>query len=209
MPVEMTLGDFLKELASGKPTPSGGGAAAISASMAAALISMVCNLTIGRKKYKDVAPQMEEILSLAETLRKRFNQLADEDAVAFDELLSAFKLPHESEEEKSLRSQTIQDAAKRAAMVPLEVIRKCTELLPLANTVAEKGNTNAVSDAGVSALMLGAAAQSEALNVNINLMAISDRKWAEQAFDEMNKKLTEIRKGTEAVLKTVSRKMAE
>ena len=208
MTIDSEIGTFLEDLASGKPTPGGGGAAALCGSMAAALTSMVCNLTIGKKKYADVSQRMEEILAEADALRRDFNELIDKDAEAFSELLSAFKMPKETDDEKAVRSQTIQEATVKAASVPLEVIRKCLKVLPLANYAAEKGNANAVSDAGVSALLVGAAAQSAALNVNINLMGIKDREWAGQVFKEMTKTLTDIRMGTETVLKTVSEKIA-
>lgn len=207
MTIDMNIKDFLEDLSSKKPTPGGGGAAALCGSMATALTSMVCNLTIGKKKYADVEEQMQEILVKTNTLREKFNHLIDDDADAFRKLLSAFKQPKESEEDNKIRSEKIQTATKRAALVPLEVIRHCVEVLPLTSSAAQKGNINAVSDAGVSALLIGAAAQSAALNVNINLMGISDRKWAQDTFNEMNKLLNDIRIGTDAVFKIVSEKM--
>ena len=207
MTVDMILKDFLDDLSSKKPTPGGGGAAALCGSMATALTAMVCNLTLGKKKYADVTEQMEEILVKTNSLKATFNHLIDDDADAFRKLLSAFQLPKESAEEKKRRSENILSATKRATIVPLEIIQNCVEFLPLAYSAAEKGNINAVSDAGVSALLIGAAAQSAALNVNINLMGISDRKWAGETFDEMNRLLNDARTGTDAVLKIVSEKL--
>jgi formiminotetrahydrofolate cyclodeaminase len=207
MNADKKLAVFLDELASAEPTPGGGGAAAICGAMASALTSMVCNLTIGKKKYLEVSEQMKGVLAQSEELRREFLKLSDEDARAFQGLISAFKMPQETEEQKSLRSEAIQRETMNAAMVPMEVIRKCKELLPLSGNAAEKGNINAISDAGVSALLLGAAAQSAALNVNINLSGIKDRQWAEVIFKEMTDLLNEIRLGTGIVLKTVSEKI--
>ena len=207
MTSDQSLKSFLEELASAQPTPGGGGAAALCGAMAAALTSMVCNLTIGKKKYLEVTPRMKEVLAQSESLREGFSRLMDEDAQSFSELLASFKLPKETPEEQETRSHAIQEATMKAAQVPLEVIRKCAELLPIANLAAEKGNVNVVSDAGVAALMLGAAAQSAALNVNINLMGIRDRAWAQKTFDEMNSLLAKIRLENEALLKTVSQKL--
>ena len=203
----MVLKDFLDDLSSKKPTPGGGGAAALCGSMASALTAMVCNLTVGKKKYADVSGEMEEILTQTDSLSANFNQLIDDDAEVFQKLLDAFKLPKDTEEEKQHRSENIQEATKKAALVPMEIIKNCVAVLPLASAAASKGNINAVSDAGVSALLIGAAAQSAALNVNINLMGISDRKWASDTFDEMNRLLNDVRIGTDAVLKIVSEKL--
>ena len=207
MTVDMVLKDFLDDLSSKKPTPGGGGAAALCGSMASALTAMVCNLTVGKKKYADVSGEMEEILTQTDSLSANFNQLIDDDAEVFQKLLDAFKLPKDTEEEKQHRSENIQEATKKAALVPMEIIKNCVAVLPLASAAASKGNINAVSDAGVSALLIGAAAQSAALNVNINLMGISDRKWASDTFDEMNRLLNDVRIGTDAVLKIVSEKL--
>jgi len=207
MTLETNMGEFLDNLASAQPTPGGGGAAALAGAMAAALNSMVCNLTIGKKKYQSVSEEMKTVLAESESIRKRFSELIDEDAKAFDNLMSAFRLPKETEEEKKKRSVTIQETTRTAALVPLEMIKLCVKLVPYINITAERGNINVVSDAGVAMLCIGSAAQSAALNVNINLMGISDRKWAKEIFDDMNKMLSQIRLGNEVVLKTVAEKM--
>jgi len=207
MTLNTKMGEFLDNLASAQPTPGGGGAAALSGAMGAALNSMVCNLTIGKKKYQDVSEEMKTVLEHSENIRQRFSELIDEDAKAFDSLMNAFRLPKETDEEKKVRSDSIQECTKTAALVPLEMIKLCVKLVPYINIGAEKGNINVVSDAGVAMLCIGSAAQSAALNVNINLMGISDRKWAKDIFDDMNNMLSQIRLGNEVILKTVAEKM--
>jgi formiminotetrahydrofolate cyclodeaminase len=165
----MTLNDFLSELASDSPTPGGGSVAALSGALAASLTSMVANLTIGKKKYEDVQEDVQAVLAKTEGLRLELAELMEEDAAAFDKVMVAMKLPKETEEEKAARTAAMQAALVDAAMVPLAVMEKCVEVIALAKVAAEKGNKNAVSDAGVAALMGRAGAHAAKLNVMINL----------------------------------------
>jgi len=203
-----TLQTFLDDLASKAPAPGGGGASALTGALAAALGSMVCNLTVGRKKFAGVEDEMKMVLEKTEKIRNRFTELIDEDEEAFTGLMNGFKMPKESELEKTLRSEKIQSATKKAALVPLEMMHHCCDLIPLAMAAAVKGNPNVLSDAGVSALLAGAAAQAAALNVHINLSGLKDRKWAQDKFAEMNRMLKEIREGTDGVMKVVTGKMS-
>ena len=199
------LQTFLDKLASRFPTPGGGAGSAVAGALGAALGSMVCNLTIGKKKYAQVENQMRTILEKTEALRKRFTELIDEDDQAFSALMDAFKMPKETADEKSARSVKIQETTKHAALIPLEIMKLCCDLIPLAHAGAVKGNPNVVSDAGVSAILAGAAAQAAALNVHINLLGIKDRKWAEEKFAEMNRMLKEVREGSDLVMQSVTK----
>jgi formiminotetrahydrofolate cyclodeaminase len=207
MLLEIDLKRFLDELASKQPTPGGGGAAALAGAMSAALCSMVCNLTIGKKKYAEIEPAMQELLNKSETLRSRLSELIARDAEAFEALIKAFRLPKETEVEREIRAQEVESATKNAALVPLEIMRHCCDILPLAFAVT-KGNEQAVSDAGVSAILAAAGAQSAALNVHINLSGLRDREWAKARFEEVNRMLKESHEGAEAVLKIVSQKIS-
>lgn len=200
-----SLQSFLDKLASKSPTPGGGAGAAAAGAVGAALSAMVCNLTIGKKKFAGVENQMLTILENTEALRKRFTELIGEDDQAFTALMDAFKMPKETDEEKSLRSSKIQATTKHAALVPLEMMKLCCDLIPLAHAGAVKGNPNVVSDAGVSAILAGAAAQAAALNVHINLLGIKDRNWAQEKFAEMNRMLKEVREGTDLVMQSVTK----
>lgn len=197
MPSRTTISAFLDELASPSPAPGGGSVAALAGALGAALTSMVCNLTIGKKKYVAVEADMREILSRSEGLRAQFSALIDKDTTAFKKVMEAYALPKENDAQKALRSAAIQEATREAALVPLEVMKHCIDALALSKEVAEKGNSSSVSDAGVSALMLQAACTGAALNVKINLLAVSDTDFVGWTSDEV-----------ESLLKT-SRSMAE
>lgn len=168
---------FLDDLASNSPAPGGGSVAALAGALGAALATMVCNLTIGKKKYADVETEMKSIVQKSEELRAKFTSLIDLDTEAFNKVMEAYGLPKETESQRALRTAAIQESTKEATMVPLRVMRHVIDALALTKLVAEKGNSNSVSDAGVSALMLHAACEGAALNVQINLSAITDTEF--------------------------------
>lgn len=169
---------FLDELASSAPTPGGGSAAAIMGGMGAALVSMVCNLTIGKKAYVGVEGEMKDLLAKAEALRAQLTDFIRADVEAFDGLMAAYGLPKETDEQKAARSAAIQDGLKKATDAPLACARACADVIALSLIAAEKGNTNVVSDAGVAALAAAAALRSAALNVDINVPSIKDADFA-------------------------------
>jgi formiminotetrahydrofolate cyclodeaminase len=176
----LSVDDFLNELASNTPAPGGGSVSALAASLGAALTSMVCRLTIGKKKYADVQKEIEEVLKQSEELRAKFNAIIDEDTAAFNTVMAAYGLPKESEEQKAKRTAEIQEATKTATLVPLTLIGLCIEALKLVKIVAEKGNHNSISDAGVAALILQAGCKGAALNVKTNLGSLSDAGFVDQ-----------------------------
>ena len=160
---------FLDDLASVVPAPGGGSAAAYSGAAAAALAAMVARLTIGRKKYLEVEPQMQAILERAETLRQELTRAIDRDAQAFDAVMAAFKLPKESEQDLVRRSQAIEQSTLHAARVPLEVAEMSVEAMDLTEQVTRLGNINAVSDGATGAGLARAALTGAGYNVRINL----------------------------------------
>ncbi|MGA2624670.1 MAG: cyclodeaminase/cyclohydrolase family protein [Bacteroidota bacterium] len=208
MLVEETVTTFLDELASSSPAPGGGSVAALSGALGAALTSMVCNLTVGKKKYADVEGEMKNVVRQSEQLRQTFTQLVDRDTVAFSKVMEAFGLPKDTEDQKALRSAAIEAATKEAALVPLEVMKHVIDALALAKVVAEKGNTNSLSDAGVSALMLNAAAEGASLNVQINLSGIKDADFVGWKSEEVASLLKTSKMKTEEVMSIVRRKIS-
>lgn len=180
-----TLNSFLDEVASFAPAPGGGSVAALSGALGAALTSMVCNLTFGKKKYAEVEDDLRKVLDQSEQLRVQFTELIDRDTQAFGKVMEAFALPKDTEPQKALRAAAIRGATKEATMVPLEVMKHCIDALALAQIVASKGNANSVSDAGVSALMLHAALEGAALNVRINLSGLDDAEFVGWKEDEV------------------------
>jgi len=182
---ERPLADFLQRLASGAPTPGGGSAAALAGALAAALVSMVCRLTIGRAKFAAIEGEMQRTLERAERLRQRLIRAVDEDAQAYESVVAAYRLPRGSETERQTRSATIQAALHEAIRVPLNVARDCAELLDMAQFVAQRGNPSAVSDARVASLLAEAALRGAAYNVQINLSSLKDTAFADRTRDEV------------------------
>jgi formiminotetrahydrofolate cyclodeaminase len=178
---------FIDRLAEGTPTPGGGSAAAQAGAMAAALISMVCRLTIGKKKYADVEDRLREIVDQSERMRLALTQAVVEDSRAFDEVMRSMRLPHGTSAEETARAEAIEHATHRASTVPLEVARQAKRLIELAAEVAEIGNVNAITDAASGAALARAALRGASLNVRINAAGVSDqvaaRSWIDQLIE--------------------------
>jgi len=181
---------FLDDLASRKPTPSGGSAAAVMGAMGAALVSMVCNLTIGKTQYRDFEEEFKSVLTKAEELRRDLTKMIEEDVQAFDAVMRAYGMPRLTKDETATRAQAIQTALKTATLVPMRCCRACREVITLGSVVAEKGNRNVISDAGVAAVAAYAALRSAALNVFTNARAITDRIFAEEQLAELEQLLS-------------------
>ncbi len=207
MLIDKKVSNFLDELASNSPTPGGGSVAALAGALGAALISMVGNLTVGKKKYKDVEEDIKKIISSSEKLRYELSQLIEEDVKVFNNFMSTYKMPKETEDEKKVRAEKIQESLIEAAKVPLKVAYKCLDILSLSKEVAEKGNINVVSDAGVAVLMAEAALESAILNVKINLGMIKDEKVRAELSSSIKEILLKEKGQKEKVLKIVEVKI--
>ena len=207
MPSKRTLNMFLDELASSSPAPGGGSVAALSGALGAALISMVCNLTIGKKKYADVEADMRKIAQQSEELRHQFTVLVDKDAVAFGKVMEAYSLPKDTDPQKALRGAAVREATKEATLVPLEVMKHCIDALALAQQVASRGNLRSISDAGVGALMLHTACEGAALNVHINLNTLDDPEFVGWKTDEVASLLSTSRMMLDEIQAIVEEKM--
>jgi formiminotetrahydrofolate cyclodeaminase len=181
-----TIAKFLDELASEQPTPGGGGAAAIMGAVGAALVSMVANLTIGKKNYEAFDAELKATNAEAEKVRAELTAAIDEDVVAFNAVMGAYGLPRGTDEEKAARAAAIQAALKQATDAPLRAVKACHEVIKLSAIVADKGNVNVISDAGVAVLAANAGLRSAALNVYINAKSIKDREFAEIRLGEVN-----------------------
>jgi methenyltetrahydrofolate cyclohydrolase len=196
---------FLDELASRNSTPGGGSAAAMMGAMGAALLSMVCHLTIGKAKYRDVEEELTAVLARTEQLRKQLMEMADEDVESFGAVMRAYAMPRQTPEESGLRAQAIQNGLKEATRVPLRCCRVCREIIDLSAVVAQKGNSNVLSDAGVAAVAAHAALRSAALNVMINVKAVTDRQFAADQLTELDALLSQASAATEACYRFVSK----
>ena len=182
---QSSTANFYDEVASKTPTPGGGSVAASAGALAAALNSMVCRLTIGKKRYAEVEKDMEWLRDSSEALRAELTEMIKKDGEAFDKVMAARKLPKDSEEEIRKRDAEIILTTKIAAQVPLETARMSLRVLESAKEVALKGNVNSVSDAGVSALMAKAALEGAVYNVKINLSGLEDKQFADRLRSEI------------------------
>lgn len=200
---DKTLKVFLEETASKAPVPGGGSIAAMSAATAAALTEMVANLTIGKKGYDDVQEEMTELASTLPSVREGFIADIDRDAKAFNKVMDAFKLPKETDEEKAVRRNAIQDGMKNAATVPLEVARDAFGIMEFASKVVEKGNKNAVTDGAVAAMMARTAVLSALFNVKINLGSIKDEDFVSKVAAEVAELESNVQKIEKEILDKV------
>ncbi len=166
---------FLDDLASAAPTPGGGSAAAFSGAAAAALTAMVGRVTLGKKKYAAVEPQMLLMIEKADQLRLDLTAAVERDAAAFNQVMAAFKLPKESPDQEQKRQEAIEQATLAAAQVPLEVARMAVQVLELAVQATSLGNTNAISDAGSGGALARAALTGAGLNVRINAASLQNQ----------------------------------
>ncbi|MFO7815331.1 MAG: cyclodeaminase/cyclohydrolase family protein [Halanaerobiales bacterium] len=182
----MSLKEFNNKLASDSPTPGGGSVAGLSAALAASLASMVVNLT-KNKELDKYSEELEENIEFA-------LELIDKDALSFNKVMDAFKMKKESEREKEERQKAIQIALYDASLTPMETIKLSKNILEIIVEVAEKGNKNAVSDAGVGALMALASVKSAAYNVYINTDSLKNENKAEELEEKAKKLVDESQK---------------
>ena len=182
-----TVEAFLDQLASKSSTPGGGSAAGIMGAMGAALVSMVCNLTIGKEKYREVEAEMQSLLAAAEDLRRRLTELINTDVQAFDQVMSAHGMPRENDAQKAQRGAAIQTALKAATEVPLQCARACVQVIDLSRAAAAKGNANVISDAGVAVMAAFGGLRSAALNVHINAGTIEDEAFVAASRAEIER----------------------
>lgn len=187
MLVDKTVTGFIEELASNSPAPGGGSAAALAGSLGAALTTMVCNFTEGKPKFSDVQGEILQIKEKGLVLKCDLVKYIDEDTNAFNEVMKAYKLPKESDEEKNIRSEKIQEANKQASLLPLKVAETCVEVLKLSIRVLTIGNPNTACDAAVSGVTAYAGFQGAIFNVKINLSSIKDEVFLRMIKDRVRK----------------------
>ena len=202
-----SIENFLDELAGGNPTPGGGSAAAVMGAMGAALVSMVCNVTIGKKGYEGVEAEMKSVRDESEKVRRRLMDMVSEDIAAFDSIMIAYKLPKATDDDKARRSAAIQAALRRATETPLECARACAEVIALSRRASEHGYLNVISDGGVGVLAGFTGLRSAALNVYINAPALKDRAFADEANAEIKALVESGASSCEAVYALVRSKL--
>ena len=188
--LDFNLREFANELSVDSPAPGGGSTAALCGALSASLSSMVSNLTVGKKEYKNVQKDVKEIAVKAQSLKDEFLRAVDLDTIAFNKLMEAYRLPKKTEEQKQERDQAVEEAVKEATMVPFGVLEKSIDALNLAREIALKGNKNSLSDAGVAGLTGQVAAEGAYYNIKINLPNLQDSEFK----SKIKKQATSLKK---------------
>jgi formiminotetrahydrofolate cyclodeaminase len=201
--VEDSNSDFLENLAAGTATPGGGSAAAFNGAMAAALVAMVAKLTVKNKKYETVKAEMEKIAEEADKLRGELTLAVKKDSDAFEEVMAAYKLPKVTDEDKQIRKEKIQDAFLNASHVPLEVVKLCVQVMVQAVAVAEKGNSNAITDVGTAFANAVSGVTGAAMNVRINLGSLKDEGQVNSIKEELHNYESEVKELRKKIMKAV------
>ena len=208
---ELRVDDFTKDLASESPAPGGGAVAGLCASLSASLASMVFNLTIDRKCAKDyteeVIKKLKEDREKAQELRLKFLKLMDEDKEVFDKLMDSYKMPKETEEEKTKRSEAIKKSSYEVLEVPEKLAMLTLEVYPILETGLKYGNINAISDVGVGAILADAAIKSAILNVNINTASFKDPIRKKEAEERAKRALSQSKIKSEEIVSQVNKKI--
>ena len=189
--IEKNSIEFIDILASKAPVPGGGGAAALVGAIGMALGSMVCNLTIGKKKYAQYEDDVKEILFQAEKIQKDLLDMIDKDAEGFLPLSKAYGLPSNTDEEKKIKEETMENALKLACEVPIKIVRTCYDSIKLHEALVDKGSKLAISDVGVGVQCLRAAILSGELNVIININSIKDEEYVHKVKTEVSNLVNE------------------
>ncbi|MEP7345601.1 MAG: glutamate formimidoyltransferase [Gemmatimonadaceae bacterium] len=203
-----SISGFVAAVAASTPAPGGGSVSAHVGALAAALAQMVAGLTIGRKKYVGVEADMKALSLQAVALRNELETLVAKDGAAYGLVMEAYKLPKDTPEQLSARTAAIDDALIGAAQVPMETARACAAVAALAQEAAEKGNTNAASDAGVAALLAQAACRGAVYNVRINVSSLSDKSRGEILSREAQEILAKAAGYADAATAVVERNIA-
>jgi len=205
--VKMDLRDFANELSTDSPAPGGGSVAALAGALGSALTSMVANLTIGKKEYQDNWDAMKDVAVEAQRLKNELLRSIDQDTDAFNNLMNAFRLPKKTDAQIAEKERAIKEATKEACLVPLDVMKNSLEVLKLAQVVAERGNENAASDAGVASLMARSAVEGAGLNVKINLPGIKDSEFIETMKSKVKDLIAEANHLQSKIIEMVNRKI--
>lgn len=174
---EMTLNEYLIVASSKSPTPGGGSVSAVVAANAAAMVSMVANLTLGKKAYEAVQDDVSVILGVMDGIMSDIKELTEKDMLAFQNFMEAWKLPSSTYDEKNAKKGAMEKAAQIASTVPLNLCGKCLDILKQALRLAPIGNKTAISDVGVAVYLAEAALNAAMLSVDINLPLIGDEAF--------------------------------
>lgn len=191
---QWTTAEFLAQSASSAPTPGGGSVSAYVGALGASMVCMVANLTVGKEKYKDVEPQVKEILAKGEKLLADLKNGLTQDIEEFSNFMAVLKLPKDTEEQKAARTTKMQEVLVSATNTPLGIAQNCFAVLELAHELAPIGNKGAISDVGVAAYLAESALKAAMFSVDINLPQVKDTEYTEKVKKERERLFTEAEK---------------
>lgn len=200
---DLKLTEFVHALSSKQPAPGGGGAAALAASMGCALGAMVCNYTIGKKKYAQYEDELKEILAKMLELQMRFLEMIQMDKDNFLPLSEAYGLPSGTDEEKEHKDKVMEDCLNLACEIPIELAEKSFEAIKLHEILVDKGTKIAISDVGVGIQLLKAALTGAKMSAFINTGMMKNKEYSEEA----EKRLSEMEIQASEICQEVSSKV--
>lgn len=206
--VNMKLNAFADETASESPAPGGGSISAYCGTLGIALATMVANLSASKKGWETRWKEFSDWADKGQTLQKQLLACVDEDTVAFNKIMDAFKLPKSSDEEKAVRSKAIAEATRYAIEVPYKVMKLSLQSMEIIQAMAETGNPNSVSDAGVGALCARTAVLGAGLNVRINAMSYNDKDYVQAILTQVKQMENDAMTAEQKILKTVNDKIS-
>lgn len=205
--IDMTCKEFAEETASESPAPGGGSISAYMGALGAALGTMVANLSSHKAGWDDRWEEFSDWAEKGQTVMQELLHLVDEDTAAFNRIMAVFAIPKSTDEERAARSAALQEATLYATEVPLRTMRAALAVFPIVRAMAEEGNPNSVSDAGVGALAARSAAFGARLNVRINAAGLKDRAKADALTAEADAIAAEAARLETEVLEIVERKI--
>lgn len=204
---EMKIQDFLEKLSSKEPVPGGGGASALAGALGNGLGQMVANLTIGKKRYAQVEDEIRGLLARLEQLQQELVRLADQDEEVFEPLSQAYSMPKSTEEERAVKEKVMEERLLAATLVPLDIMKKSSQMLDIMDVLAVKGSRMAVSDVGVGVQFVRTAVLGAVMNVYINTKSMKDRSRAQALNQEADQLLEETKVKADRIYETVLREL--
>jgi glutamate formiminotransferase/formiminotetrahydrofolate cyclodeaminase len=201
----LDVADFVDEVSRDSPAPGGGSIAALAGSLAAALSSMVANLTFAKRKFRKRRPQMEALSIEAQAVKDELLRAVDQDTAAFEAVIDAMRLPHGTAEQKEFRDRAIEAGYRHATEVPLTTARLCQQVMALALRATEQGLPSGITDAGTACWMARAGLEGAILNVRINLLEITDQQWR----NSVSEKITLIQDDARSTLDLCQKRLEE
>ena len=201
---DLTINEFLEKIAGSDPVPGGGSVSALNGAIASALTEMLANLTLGKKKYEVVQESMRRTVIDMSEVREHFMNDIDRDSDSYKFVMEAFKLPKDTDEQKSVRSLKIQEATKLASLVPMEVAECAFFIMDSIAETVYNGNRNAVTDGCIAMMTCRTAVLGAILNVRINLVSINDGEFVKELSDKCDKLEKEVVEKEREVMKWVN-----